>query len=147
MKSQRSPRPLTVGSAFLASVALLGATAEAQVTSTWTGGGSDNNWGTAANWTGGVPTSSGNTVLVFSGSTRTTSNNNLTSSFNIGQLQFGSGAAAFTLSGDMIGFQPYLGSQTQQIIQASPNTQTISTTQISFAPARTARSASMVEIS
>lgn len=80
------------------------AAAQTQTTYTWTGGGSTNYWNEAANWTGGVPTSSGNTVLVFSGSTRTTSNNNLTGAFNIGQLQFGAGAAAFTLSGEMIGF-------------------------------------------
>lgn len=52
--------------------------AKAQVTYTWTGGGADSNWNTAANWSGGVPGSSGNTVLVFAGSTRTSPNNNLT---------------------------------------------------------------------
>ena len=113
--------------------ALLPVTSSAQTTYTWTGGGSDNNWGTAGNWSGGVPSSSGNSVLVFSGSTRTSSNNNLDDwNLSIGRLQFASGAASFTLGGNTFGFDPYLGSQTQQIFQNSANTQTIGVSAFSF---------------
>lgn len=109
------------------------AVAPAQTIYTWTGGGGDNNWGTAANWTGGVPASSGNTVLMFSGSTRTSSNNNLGDwNLTIGRLEFASGASAFTLSGNTFGFDPYLGSQKQEIFQNSASTQTIGVSAFSF---------------
>lgn len=107
--------------------------AHAQTTYTWTGGGSDNNWNTAGNWSGGVPASSGNTVLVFSGSTRTSTTNNITDwNLSIGRLEFASGASSFTLGGNAFGFDPYLGSQTQQIFQNSANTQTIGVSAFSF---------------
>ena len=113
-------------SIVLALCALLPVPARGQTFSTWTGAGSDNNWGTAGNWSSGVPTSSGSTVLVFSGSTRTSPNNNFNDwNLSIGRLQFASGAASFTLVGNTFGFDPYLGSQTQQVFQNSANTQTI----------------------
>ncbi|MGB8853339.1 MAG: autotransporter-associated beta strand repeat-containing protein [Pirellulales bacterium] len=113
--------------------ALLPVAASGQTFSTWTGGGSDNNWATAGNWSNGVPANSGNTVLVFSGSTRTSPNNNLGDwNLSIGRLQFASGAASFTLGGNTFGFDPYLGSQTQQIFQNSANTQTIGVSAFSF---------------
>lgn len=113
--------------------ALLQAVASGQTISTWTGAGSDNNWNTAANWSSGVPTSSGSTVLVFSGSTRTSPNNNFNDwNLSIGRLQFASGAASFTLGGNTFGFDPYLGSQAQQIFQNSANTQTIGVSAFSF---------------
>ncbi|MBU3666300.1 MAG: hypothetical protein FGM15_10570 [Chthoniobacterales bacterium] len=114
---------------------LTGRATFAQTSYTWTGGGSDNNWGTGANWSGGIAPSgdTGNNVLVFAGSTRTNANNNLGNwSLGMGQLQFASGAASFTLSGDNFGFRPYLGSQEQQIIQNSANTQTIGVGAFSF---------------
>jgi autotransporter-associated beta strand protein len=59
---------------FLVSIALTHNTSEAQLT--WSGGGPDNNWSTAANWGGTVPANGAN--LIFSGSTRTTNLNNIT---------------------------------------------------------------------
>jgi autotransporter-associated beta strand protein len=44
---------------------------------TWSGGGADNNWGTAINWGGTAPVAGDS--LVFAGSTRVTNFNNLTS--------------------------------------------------------------------
>jgi len=45
-------------------------------TFTWDGGGSDNNWITAANWSDDVvPASDGSAILAFSGTSRTTSTN------------------------------------------------------------------------
>ena len=113
----------------------LTADAAAQTTFTWDGGGADNNWGTGANWAGDVAPSgdTGNNRLVFSGTTRPSTTNNLGNwSLSVGQLEFASGAASFTLSGDNFGFQPYLGNSTQQIFQNSANTQTIGVGAFSF---------------
>lgn len=98
---------------------------------TWTGGGGNDDWNTAANWSDGVPASGGTTKLVFGGSTRTTSVNNLGDwNLSIGQLEFASGAAAFTLSGNTFGFTPYDDGSTesQWIFQNSSATQTIAQT-------------------
>jgi autotransporter-associated beta strand protein len=60
---------------------------------TWSGGGGDNNWGTAANWGGTFPVPGDS--IVFAGSTRTTNFNNLTTlnltgiSFNNSGFLFG----------------------------------------------------------
>lgn len=114
-------------------VVLMAGPAAAQTISTWTGGGPDSNWGTAGNWSSGVPSSGGSTVLLFSGSTRTSTTNNLGGwNLSIGRLEFGAGAASFTLGGNAFGFDPYLGSQAQQIFQNSASTQTISVSEFSF---------------
>jgi autotransporter-associated beta strand protein len=63
----------------------------------WSGGGSDNNWSTAANWAGGVAPVSGDS-LKFSGSTRTTSNDNYSAGFSFGSIEFAS--TGFTLTGN-----------------------------------------------
>ena len=66
--------------------------------STWTGGGSDNNWGTTGNWSGaGVPSGDdGNNVLVFSGTSRPNTVNNLGNwTRSYGEIYFDSGAASF----------------------------------------------------
>jgi len=132
MKNQSFAVRLLLGSLCVIAV-LMPCMASAQTSYTWTGGGSDNNWGTAGNWSGGVPASSGNSVLVFTGSTRTSPNNNLGNwNLSIGRLQFASGAASFTLGGNNFGFDSYLGSQTQEIFQNSVNTQTIGVGEFSF---------------
>lgn len=122
--------------------AVLSAAAKAQVTSTWTGCGSDSNWSTSGNRSGaGVPSGdSGNNVAVFAGTTRTSTVNDLgdwTRSF--GQLSFASSAGSFTLSGDTFGFRPYLGRGLQQIFQDSANTQTIGVPRFSFRPGADSR--------
>jgi autotransporter-associated beta strand protein len=109
--------------------------ASAQTTYTWTGGGSDNNWNTAANWTPGAVGSGNGTVLVFSGSTRTSPNNTSPDwNFNLGRLEFAAGAASFTLTGNAVGFHRYLDNQKQEIFQNSANTQTIGWNMFSFQP-------------
>lgn len=106
---------------------------QAQTTFTWDGGGGDNNWGTAANWAGDVAPSgdTGNNRLVFAGTTRPSTSNNLGNwSLSVSQLEFASGAVAFTLEGNSFGFRPFGG--TQQILQNSANTQTIAVDGFSF---------------
>ena len=99
---------------------------------TWTGGGPNNDWNNAANWSGGVPVSSSYAELVFAGSSRTANTNNLGNWRDVGRIQFATGAGAFTLAGDTIGFRPYADSGEQQIVQNSANTQTIAIGAFSF---------------
>jgi len=68
-------------------------------TYTWDGGGSDNNWMTAANWVGDVAPTGGEN-LVFAGSTRTSPVNNFTAGTSFNSISFSSGASNFTLSGN-----------------------------------------------
>ncbi len=66
---------------------------------TWTGLGSDNNWGTAANWsTNAAPTAGDD--LVFSGSTRTATQNNLAAGTSFHSIEFKNNS--FTLSGNSL---------------------------------------------
>jgi autotransporter-associated beta strand protein len=62
---------------------------------TWTGGGSNSNWSTAANWT--IAPADGKN-LVFTGSTRTTTTND-NFLHSVGSISFDSNAGAFTLGG------------------------------------------------
>ena len=71
--------------------------------STWTGGGTDNNWSTAANWNT-APVSP--TSLTFAGSTRLINNNDL-SSFTANDITFDSAAGAFTLNGNSLGLAAF----------------------------------------
>ncbi len=66
---------------------------------TWTGLGSDNNWGTAANWSSGAAPVAGD-ELVFSGTTRTSSQNNLTAGTSFKSIEFS--ANNFTISGNSV---------------------------------------------
>ena len=73
--------------------------------STWNGGGTDTNWGTAGNWGGTAPVA-GNT-LNFGGIVQTATNNNLTASTSFAGLNFTNDGTAgktsgFTLSGNAI---------------------------------------------
>ena len=67
-------------------------------TRTWSGAGTDNNWGTAANWGGTAPVA-GDT-LIFSGTTRQSTNNNLTASTSFAAITISNGG--FTLAGNAI---------------------------------------------
>jgi autotransporter-associated beta strand protein len=69
-------------------------------TITWTGLGSDSNWGTTQNWSGTVGLPSGSNVQ-FAGSTQLSNNNNLPSA-TYPTLVFNTGAGAFVLTGDGI---------------------------------------------
>lgn len=63
---------------------------------TWTGGGDDDFWSTAANWGGTAPTATGD-ALFFGGTTRPTPDNTTVTSLN--GISFLAGAGSFTLSG------------------------------------------------
>ncbi len=67
---------------------------------TWTGGGGDANWSTAANWEGTVP-SSGD-ALNFSGSARLANTNDLPEGTSFAGVSFASGAGAFALAGNSL---------------------------------------------
>ena len=66
----------------------------------WTGGGSDNNWTTAANWDIGTPTAGDG--LYFNGGTRTTPVNDFPAGTSFNRIEFRPGAVDFTLSGNAI---------------------------------------------
>lgn len=85
-------------------IALIAMMAHAD-TFTWDGGGTDNNWATAANWNpDGAPAADGTAVLSFVGGTRTAAANNFSEDTvfaGINLLNDGTSGktAAFTLSG------------------------------------------------
>jgi len=114
-------RPL-VGTplATLLVVTMLATPASAAGTYSWTGGGGNTSWGTATNWASGTapPASSVSNTLSFSGTTVTSNTNNI-ASLSLSNLNFLTGASAFTLSGSDI----TLSSGT--ISNASSNLQTI----------------------
>jgi autotransporter-associated beta strand protein len=70
------------------------------VTLTWNGAGSDNNWTTANNWSGVNIT--GGDSLAFDGTTRLANNNNTTAGTTYSNLTFNASAGAFVLSGNPI---------------------------------------------
>lgn len=67
---------------------------------TWTGGGADNYWQTAANWGGTAPEV--DDALFFSGTSKLTSTNDLTADWSFAGITFKSGAGAFTLRGNAL---------------------------------------------
>lgn len=115
-----SQRLITCFGCGIISAILLTSSVSAQSSHTWTGGGGDNNWSTAANWSGGAP--DGNDIINFAGTTRLNNTNNLTiAGF---RLFFNSGAGAFTLSGNSIRFFDF-GGNDPKIENNSANSQTI----------------------
>ncbi len=66
---------------------------------TWSGGGGDNNWTTAANWGGTAPVSGDD--LIFAGA-NTTAVNNFAAATSFRSITFNAGAGNFTLSGNAI---------------------------------------------
>lgn len=79
-----------------------GPSAVIAATYTWNGGGTDDNWSTAANWGGTVAVSKSDTALRFSGQTRLTPT--AASAFTLRSITFMSGAGAFTLGGSALTF-------------------------------------------
>ena len=69
-------------------------------TRTWSGGGADNNWSTAANWGGFAPGPGDD--LEFSGNTRTSPVNDFSADTSFASLTFNNGAAAFIITGNRI---------------------------------------------
>ncbi|MEI6655508.1 MAG: hypothetical protein WCP45_12125, partial [Verrucomicrobiota bacterium] len=72
----------------------------ASSTSTWNGGGSNDNWQTAANW-GGTPPPAG-AALHFGPAARVTPNNDLAAGASFGGIEFDAGTPHFTLGGNAI---------------------------------------------
>jgi autotransporter-associated beta strand protein len=70
-------------------------------TDTWTGNGTDSNFGTTANWLSGTAPASGD-AIVFAAATATAPNNNYTAGTAFDGITFATNAAAFTLSGNSI---------------------------------------------
>ena len=99
-----------------AAILALALPAVAQTTDTWTGGGADANWQTAANWQALTAPSPGDS-LVFSGSAASP-NNNFTPDTAFGGLSFATGASQFDLTGNEIDFSG-------TIANLSPSTQAI----------------------
>jgi autotransporter-associated beta strand protein len=66
---------------------------------TWSGGGADGNWQTAANWN--TAATAGHT-LVFAGTTRLSNTNNFPANTSFGSVMFNAGAGSFTLGGNAI---------------------------------------------
>jgi autotransporter-associated beta strand protein len=64
---------------------------------TWTGGGADNNWSTAANWGGATPANNDN--LIFNGTAQQNSTNDL-ANLSAGYLTFNNGG--FVLNGNTL---------------------------------------------
>jgi autotransporter-associated beta strand protein len=92
-------------------------------TVTWTGGGADNNWTTAANWGGTAPVAGDS--LVFAGITRLAPNNNFAAgtsftsiTFSVGAGNFVIGGNAFTLTGGTSALTNNASSGTMTISQA-----------------------------
>lgn len=108
--------------------AMMAATAHAQSSFTWSGGGTDGNWTTGGNWSGGSAPGSPQNILNFAGSTRTTSTNNF-SNYSAGyQMFFNTGAAAFTLGGDAINFYNFgstVATNSPGVENDSSSTQTV----------------------
>jgi autotransporter-associated beta strand protein len=80
---------------------LLGSTAQAQITRTWDGGGTNNNWSTAGNWSSdNVPDGPGEAALFTDdpvGKTKLTPN--LSATVTNGQVQFSATAPSYTITG------------------------------------------------
>ena len=85
---------------------LLASTNASATVFTWSGGGANTSWSTTGNWSNGIAPTTGNDLL-FNNSSRTTNVNNI-GSLQIGTIQFGDSASAFTVSGSLV----YLGSIT-----------------------------------
>ena len=134
MKSnQTNPNRPAVRKAFAAAVILaailsLGDGAFAQNSYTWTGNGSDNNWGTQGNWN--VNSGSWGTMpqaylnFAGSGNGKLSPYNNI-SAYSAGfQIYFNSGASPYTLTGNAIKFYNYSGNN-PKIENDSTSLQTI----------------------
>jgi len=105
---------------------LLPATGLAQ-SSTWDGGGINDNWSTRTNWVSNIaPTPGTNTAIRFDGSTRLTPVQNIAGAFQLNSLVFLPSAGAFTLGGSGgLDFRAGSGGSLPTISQGSPASQTI----------------------
>ena len=82
-------------------------------TSTWNGGGGDNNFRTPANWLGGSAPAPGD-ILAFDGGVRLTPNNNYVAGTQFGGITFTPTVAGpFTLNGSLINLNGNITDSTQ----------------------------------
>ena len=82
-------------------VTLTDVTGVSATTKTWDGGGSDNNWTTAANWVGDLAPLAGD-ALVFAGSVRLAPNNNYAAATSFASITFDNTADLFVIGGNQI---------------------------------------------
>ena len=105
-------------------IALSPASVSAQSPSTWTGGGGNASWSTAANWTT-IPTTTGTYDLTFAGSSGTSNINDI-GPINVSTLTFANNGtnstSTFALSGSAIAFAPNALIQTAAISVSSTET-------------------------
>jgi hypothetical protein len=94
------PPRITTARLSFAIAAMLASPSAMAADLTWSGGGIDANWLTAANWGGVAPVA--NDSLFFAGSTQLGPVNDSTSGTQFNGINFNSGAGAFTLSGNSI---------------------------------------------
>lgn len=86
-----------------AAVSVMAAPAAVQAaTQTWTGGGGDNHWSTAANWSGGVAPAPGDDLVFPAGAAQLTNVNDLTADFAINSITFSGGASGYSVTGNQI---------------------------------------------
>jgi fibronectin-binding autotransporter adhesin len=81
-------------------VTLTDVTGNVNGTKTWTGGGTDANWTTAANWGGTAPLPGDN--LVFAGVTNLSPNNDYAAGTSFGSISFSSGSGTFVVGGNAL---------------------------------------------
>lgn len=94
-------RPFRLAPVAVVLALLLAGPAAAQ---TWTGGGANGNWSTAANWTGGTPVGGATTALTFGGTAQLATSQDLSNPFLLNAVTFQTGAGAFTVGGSELRF-------------------------------------------
>ena len=87
-------------------------------TAIWNGGGTDNNWSTAANW--GTTTLAPNDALVFGGTSQLAGNNDSAAGTQYAGITFNAAAGAFVIGGNAINLAG-------DIVNNSTSVQTINT--------------------
>jgi len=80
---------------------LLSAAAARAATSTWTGGGADDNWTTPANW-GGIAPSAGDDLVFPGGTPRLSPNNDFGAGTSFNTITFTGASGGYTLTGNTI---------------------------------------------
>src|SRR5207244_5882213 len=93
------PRLQQCRAALLAALCLLFPALAEAATRTWTGGGGDNNWGTAGNWGGTAPVA-GDDLVFPSGASQLSNNNNIAAATSFNSITISD--SGYTLAGNSI---------------------------------------------
>lgn len=88
--------------AAVAAIAMLDGSWAMGATKTWTGGGTDANWNTAANWAPAVVPVTGDDLAFPAGAARPSSNNNLGAGTSFNSIAFTGPVSGYTLAGNAI---------------------------------------------